>query len=38
MVVAAAQTEERVGVSGRAEHQGDAERRKGKTSVHGEGS
>jgi hypothetical protein len=32
--VAAAQTEEGIRASGRAEHQGDGKRRKGKTSVH----
>jgi hypothetical protein len=34
---AAAQTEEGIRASGRAEHQGDRERRKGKTSVHRRG-
>jgi len=37
IVVTAQATEKRVGVSGNAEHQGDAERREGNTSVHREG-
>jgi hypothetical protein len=37
VVVAAEQAEERMRAIGRAEHQGDAQGREGKTSVHGEG-